>query len=224
MISAVLFLADPAGGIAAADPGLVERVLAQTGVERTPVPPQASYLSALSQAAGRWLAELIRRGGEILRLGPEAQAWIVAGLVALAVAALAWVLVAALRRRRRQTTTADSAPAAGSAPVSSDTVRDAEAWRAELERLLSQGDGAWSEERTGAALRAAWWWLARAIAGPEAAADWTSRDLAARVRRGELRDVLRRLDILTFGAGRPGWADLRGLAEQIRLSLGGPLG
>ena len=147
-----------------------------------------------------------------------------ATLVALAVAALAWVLVAALRRRRsRQDVAADtSAPAASSAPA--DTVRDAEAWRTELERLLSQGAGEWSAERTGAALRAAWWWLARAIAGPEAAADWTSRDLAARARGRELRDVLRRLDVLTFGAGRPGWADLRGLAEQIRLSLGGPLG
>jgi len=190
------------------------------------VPPQASYLSALSQALGRWLAELIRRGGEALRLGAETQAWIAATLVVLAVAALAWVLVAVLRRVcRRQTATADSAPASALAPA--NTVRDAEAWRAELELLLSQGAGAWSEERTGAALRAAWWWLARAIAGPAAAADWTSRDLAARVDRREhreLRDALRRLDLLTFGAGRPGLADLRGLAEQIRLSLRGPLG
>ena len=101
---------------------------------------------------------------------------------------------------------------------------DAEAWRAELERLFSEGSESWSEEWTGKALRAAWWWLARAIAGPEAAADWTSRDLAARVQRRELRDALRRLDALTFGAGRPGLADLRGLAEQIRLSLRGALG
>jgi hypothetical protein len=213
----------PAGGIATADRGLVERILAQSGVERVPVPPQASYLSALSQALGRWLAELIRRGGEALRLGPETQAWIAATLVVLAVAALAWVLVAVLRRvRRRQTAAAGSAPA--SAPAPADTVRDAEAWRAELELLLSQGAGAWSEEQTGAALRAAWWWLARAIAGPEAAADWTSRDLAARSRRRELRDALRRLDALTFGADRPCLADLRGLAEQIRLSLRGALG
>lgn len=218
----------PAGGIATADRGLVERVLAQTGVERTPVPPQASYLSALSQAAGRWLAELIRRGGEALRLGPEAQTWIVATLVVLAAAALVWVLVAALGRRRRQSAAAEAAPT--SSPAAVNTVWDAEAWRAELERLFSEGSESWSEEWTGKALRAAWWWLARAIAGPEAAADWTSRDLAARVdrcerrERRELRDALRRLDVLTFGAGRPGLAELRGLAEQIRLSLRGPLG
>jgi hypothetical protein len=188
-----------------------------------PVPPQSSYLSALSRALGRYLAELIRRGGEALRLGPEVRAGIAAALVVLAVAALAWVLVALLRRRR-QTAVVREAGAAASAPAPSN-IWDAEAWRAELERLFSIGSEGWSEARTGEALRAAWWWLARSIAGPEAAADWTSRDLAARVRKrelrdAELRDALRRLDALTFGAGRPGLADLRGLAEQIRGALG----
>jgi hypothetical protein len=208
--------------IAAADRGLVERVLARSGVERTPVPPQSSYLAALSRALGRWLAELIRRGGEFLRLGPETQAWIAAALVVLAVAALAWVLVAALRRRRAQPQEA-GAGSAPALPAPANTAWDAEAWRAELERLFSAGSESWSEARTGEALRAAWWWLARSIAGPEAAADWTSRDLAARARQRELRDALRRLDLLTFGADRPGLADLRGLAEQIRRSLRGPL-
>ena len=221
----------PAGGIdriAAADRGLVERILAQSGVARAPVPPQSSYLAALSRAVAGYLAEMIRRGGEFLRLGAEAQAWFAAALVVLAVAALAWVLVAVLRRRRTrpQEAGAGSAPAVA-APA--NPAWDAEAWRAELERIFSEGSASWSEARTGEALRAAWWWLARSIAGPEAAADWTSRDLAARVDRYErrehrpLRDALRRLDVLTFGAGRPGLADLRALAEQIGHSLQGPL-
>jgi hypothetical protein len=210
----------PAGPIAAADRGLVERVLAQSGVARTPVPPQSSYLSALAQALGRYLAELIRRGSEILLLGPETQAWMAATLVVLAAAALAWGLLAVLRRRH-QSGAVHAAGAAVSGPApAADLAWDAEAWRAELERCLcEEGAG----ERTGAALRAAWWWLARSIAGVEAEADWTSRDLAARVRHRELRDVLRRLDVLTFGADRPGLADLRRLAERIGEALRGVL-
>jgi hypothetical protein len=82
-----------------------------------------------------------------------------------------------------------------------------------LERCLA-------EERIGDALRAAWWWLARSIAGPEVETDWTSRDLLKRTQRRELREILRRLDILTFGSDRPGVTDLRHLAEQIRGALG----
>lgn len=194
----------------AADRALVERILAETGVERTPAPPQASYLAELSRAFWMSVAELIARTGRVLRLGPEAQAWITAGLVALALAALGWMLYALLRRRRSRIATAE---AAASGPELAPTTWDAAAWRAELERCLA-------EERTGDALRAAWWWLARSIAGPEVEPDWTSRDLLRRTRRREVRDLLRRLDVLTFGANRPGLTDVRHLAEQIRGALG----
>jgi hypothetical protein len=194
----------------AADRALVERILAETGVERTPAPPQASYLAELSQAFWMSVAELIARTGRVLRLGPEAQAWIAAGLVALALAALGWMLYALLRRRRSRTATAETA-ASGSALA--PATWDAAAWRAELERCLA-------EERIGDALRAAWWWLARSIAGPEVEPDWTSRDLLRRTRQREMRDLLRRLDVLTFGADRPGLTDVRHLAEQIRGALG----
>lgn len=186
----------------------------QTGVERAPAPPQASYLAELTQAFWQRVGELLLRGGRALRLSAEAQTWIAAGLVALAVAALVWMLLALLRRRRQATLR--EAGAAGSGPVPTVAAWDAEAWRAELERCLSEER---SEERIGEALRAAWWWLARSIAGPEAEPDWTSRDLLARTRKRELRDLLRRLDALTFGADRPGLADLRRLAEQIRGAL-----
>lgn len=193
----------------AADRALLERILAETGVERTPAPPQASYLAELTQAFWMSVAELIARTGRVLRLGPEVQVWITAGLVALALAALGWTLYALLRRRRRSRTTEPAV----SAPDLAPTTWDAAAWRAELERCLA-------EERIGDALRAAWWWLARSIAGPEVEPDWTSRDLLRRTRQRELRDLLRRLDVLTFGADRPGLADVRQLAEQIRGALG----
>lgn len=189
----------------------MERILAETGVERSPEPPQSSYLTELLQAFWLSVIELIARAGRALGLGPEAQVWVIGGLVALALAAVGWMVVSLLRRRRPapQETTATEQPFPALVPAT----WDAAAWRAELERCLA-------EERIGDALRAAWWWLARSIAGPEVEPDWTSRDLAARTRRRELRDLLRRLDALTFGADRPGLPDVRHLAEQIRGVLG----
>ena len=175
------------------------------------MPPQASYLAELSQAFWRSVAELIGRAAGALRLGPEAGAWIVAGLAILCLGVLGWILIGWLRRRRPDDAQRAEAPAAGAAPI--PATWDAAAWRAELERCLA-------EERIGDALRAAWWWLARSIAGPEVKPDWTSRDLAARTRQRELRDLLRRLDALTFGVGRPELPDVRQLAEQIRGALG----
>jgi hypothetical protein len=188
----------------------VRRILAETGVERTPVAPQASYLAELWQTFLRYLAELILRTGRVLGLGHQAQLWIVGSLSVLAFAAVAWMLFALLRRGRSEP---KKAKPAVSGPAPAAAAWDAVAWRAELERCLA-------EERIGEALRAAWWWLARSIAGLEAEPDWTSRDLAARTERRELRDLLRRLDALTFGADRPGLPDLRHLAEQIQGALG----
>ena len=188
----------------------MERILAETGVERSPAPPQASYLAELSQAFWRAVAQAIGRAADALHLGPEAQVWILAGLVGLALAAVGWMLLALLRRRRPKSREDE---AVASVPALAAATWDAAAWRAELERCLA-------EERIGEALRAAWWWLARSIAGPEAEPDWTSRDLVARTGRRELRDLLRRLDTLTFGADRPGLPDVRQLAEQIRGALG----
>lgn len=189
----------------------MERILAETGVERTPAPPQAGYLTELSQAFWRSVAEMIDRAAKALHLGPEAQMWILAGLVALSLAVVGWMLVGWLRRRQKPDSSQRAEAAAGAFPA--PATWDAAAWRAELERCLA-------EERIGDALRAAWWCLARSIAGPEVEPDWTSRDLAARTRRRELRDLLRRLDALTFGADRPGLPDVRHLAEQIRGTLG----
>jgi hypothetical protein len=200
----------PADRIATADRALVERILADSGVERSPVPPRGSYPSELAAAAWQRLIELVARGAEALRLSPGLQVLIVAGLVGLALAALAWTAVVLLRRRRAALR---EAAAVTASPAVLGAAWDAGAWRAELERCLAEG-------RTGEALQAAWWWLARSIAGSEAEPDWTSRDLLARTPRGELRGLLRRLDALTFGAERPGLADVSRLAEQIRGALG----
>jgi len=174
------------------------------------VPPQSSYLAELSRVFWERLADLIGRGLRSLHLSHEAAQWIVAGLVVLGLLAIAWVVLSLLRRRSSRGQPAEAAVSALAAPAAA---WDAAAWRRELERCLA-------EERIGEALKAAWWWLARSIAGPAVEPDWTSRDLVKRTERRELRDLLRRLDVLTFAADRPGLADLQHLAERLRGTLG----
>ena len=99
---------------------------------------------------------------------------------------------------------AGSAVALGAAPAT----WDAAAWRAELERRLSEG-------RIAEALEALWWWLARSVAGERAEPDWTGRELVARARREDLRDLVRRLDAFTYGPRRPAAEDLRRLLGRL---------
>jgi hypothetical protein len=99
---------------------------------------------------------------------------------------------------------------------------DAAGWRAELDRRLAEG-------RIPESLEALWWWLARSLAGAEAEPDWTSRDLMARTRRddlqgddlrgNQLRDLVRRLDLLTYGPLPPAVEDLRGLLGRLEERL-----
>ena len=189
-----------------ADRALLERLLTQTGVERDPAPPQSSYLAELYRTLMQALMELVERGSQALRVDRDVLLWIVVALAALVLALAARALLPRLRRRSQ---------AAGAPEVVRHDLPpvdwDAAAWRAELERCLA-------EERLRDALRAAWWWLARSVAGAQVAPDWTSRELLARtprMRRRDLRDLLLRLDVLTYGADRPGLADLRRVAEEI---------
>ncbi|HKV07780.1 MAG TPA: hypothetical protein VJ725_06570, partial [Thermoanaerobaculia bacterium] len=85
-------------------------------------------------------------------------------------------------------------------------------WRAELERRLAAG-------RAAEALEAAWWWLARSVAGDRVEPDWTSRDLLAQTRRADLTDVVRRLDVLTYGPERPGLDEVRTLVGRLEAVL-----
>lgn len=189
----------------------MERILAESGVQRTPVPPEASYLGELTRVFWEALAGLLVRAGSALRIDAATLKWIVGALAVAILLLVGRALFLAWRRRRTAL-----GPQAREVTVPLDPAAadwDAAAWRAELERCLA-------EERIGEALRAAWWWLARSIAGPEAQPDWTSRDLSVRTRRRELRDLLRRLDLLAYGADRPGPDDLRRFAEQLRGALG----
>ena len=191
-----------------ADPALLERVLASSGVERTPVPAESSYLGELGRAARQALMEALMKAGEALHLSPRVL-WAAVALFAAIVFLLIARAVFSRLRRRRALGEETEMSAAGSLPTAP---RDAAGWRAELERRLAEG-------RTPDALEALWWWVARSLAGPEAAADWTSRDLVARSRRDDLRHLVRRLDAFTYGPRPPQIEDLRGLVSRLEAAL-----
>jgi hypothetical protein len=49
--------------------------------------------------------------------------------------------------------------------------------------------------------------------------DWTSRDLLARVRRDDLSEVVRRLDVLTYGPRRAELEEVRTLVGRLEAVL-----
>jgi hypothetical protein len=184
----------------------MERVLAETRVERVPVPPETSYLAELFRAAQKALLDAILRGGRMLNVPPRVLEGIVWALAVLAVLLILRVVVLRLRRRDK-TGQGDDGGALMALGIPA-AARDAAAWRAELERRLADG-------RIADALEALWWWLARSLAGDRAEPDWTSRDLVARAQRQEIRDLVRRLDAFTYGPRQPGVDDLRRLVGRL---------
>lgn len=196
-----------------ADHGLVERVLAETGVEQTPVPPATSYLGELLRAAQRAMLEALEAGLKRFDVSEAMVRVIVWGLAALAVLLIAWVIFSWWKRRNRgkEEPGVGSVAALGVPPAR----RTAADWRAELDRLLSEG----AEGRIAEALEALWWWLARSLAGDRAEPDWTSRDLVARARREDMRELVRRLDAFTYGPRPPRVDDLRHLVGRLEEAL-----
>jgi hypothetical protein len=139
------------------------------------------------------------------------------GLVALvAAAALLLLLVKGVLpawRRRRAGGPEDEAPGEAPAGLPAAVLElDAAGWRAELDRCLAEG-------RVAEGLEAAWWWLARSVAGPRVEPTWTGRDLLAHTRRGDLRELVRGLDLLLYGPRRPAIEDLRRLVGRMEERL-----
>jgi hypothetical protein len=211
--------------VATADRVLLARLLAASKVDRRPQPPDASYLRDLAAMAFARLAELIDRTSLRLRL-PKG---LLRGGASLLVAAAAALLARSwwLRRRRLRAAgggaggegaaraAAAAAGAAGSAaglPAPGSERWDAAAWRFELERLLALGGAR-------EALRAVWWWLARSLAGDDAEATWTGRELLRRSGREDLAGLVRRLDGLTYGPRRPAIEEVGELAARLEAAL-----
>ena len=192
-----------------ADHGLMKRVLAESGVEQTPVPPETSYLGELSRAVQRAVIDALTAGIRKLNVPEPLVRTIAWGLAAVAVLLVAWVVFSWWKRRNRGVEDGEGSVAALDVPPAK---RTAAAWRAELDRRLAEG-------RIADALEALWWWLARSLAGDRAEPDWTSRDLVVKARREDLRDLVRRLDAFTYGPRPPGIDDLRHLVGRLEAAL-----
>ncbi|HEY0511725.1 MAG TPA: hypothetical protein VGH73_07470 [Thermoanaerobaculia bacterium] len=198
------------GPFVAADRGVLARVLAASGVERAPAPPESSYLGELGRAVRRTIVEALLAGAKRLHVAPWAL-WALVAVLAVVVALLILRAIFSRVRGRRRGTTGPESSAVAPEPASG-RARDAAAWRSELERRLAAG-------RIPEALEALWWWLARSLAGGDAEADWTSRDLVARSHGRDLRDLVRRLDAFTYGPRQPGVEELRGLLGRLEEAL-----
>ena len=190
-----------------ADPGLLEQALA--GVERTPPGPSfadwaQAVARALADALTRWLSPL----RELAASHPREMEWLALILLAL-LTALALVLT--LRALQRP-----GAPVRAAAPRierrARGVSRDASGWRAELERRLAAGDGRGAAE-------ALWWWIATSLAGPQAGASWTGRDLLEQARRPDLLPLAAGLDRLVYGPVPPGPAEVRALLSRAEAAL-----
>lgn len=186
----------------------MERVLAESGVQQTPVPPEGSYLQELWLAFQEWVLGLLKRSNL-----PAVPGAVLLGIVvAVALLVLLLTVRAVLRARARRRQAREEAGGVVALEAAAAVPRDAASWRVELERRLAEG-------RAAEALEAAWWWLARSVAGDRVEPDWTSRDLLAQARREDLTDVVRRLDVLTYGPERPGLDEVRTLVGRLEAVL-----
>jgi hypothetical protein len=201
----------PAPPHATADQALVERILVESGVERAAGDPSIpEYFAALSQAVVRWLlARMAPLGGLFGTEVVGVVAWTLVGVI------LVLFMVAAVRRlgRTRPAARAPVAlPVAGERGPGDLVVAPPERLRAEIEAHLDTGDAP-------LALKALWWWLARSLAGPEAEAAWTSRELLARARRTDLAPLARDYDRLAYGTTALDAADVRSLLTRLERAL-----
>jgi len=193
---------------ASADRALLERVLAETGVERTPArPATAEYLQVWSEAVRLWLERFLGRHPglwESVTWGLTVTAWL---LVGAAVVLLVLALVRLARRRRR----AQEKRAEAITPSVLSPRPDREEWRRKLERCLAAGD-------LDGALEALWWWFASSLVA-EIDPSWTSQQLLLEARRPDLGFAAVELDRALYGPRRPGADDVSALRARLEGSL-----
>ncbi len=197
-------------GMHEADPSLLNRAYRESGASRDAEGTGwASYPTFLIGRLVEAFAEFLGRGVKRLTKIPRLPSIFGMILLFAAVAALLWWLIRFLLQRRsapvRPTTTRNV-----DQPTVTEKERDTGAWRRELERLLAAG-------KSSEALQALWWWLATRLQGNHVDPAWTSRELLVEAGRQDLSTVVRRLDLLLYGPGRPEteevrtlWGDLEG--------------
>lgn len=195
----------------AADRDLLERVMTEASVERSlPAPSWSAYSVDLGRALNQALARRFGRWFRWLESQGRAFQWLAWGLLVVPTLALAILLVRAMRRPRARLGLVP--PRKGSIEATAPAARDREAWRAELERRLGEGDVA-------GALAALWSWLARSLSGGEFDGAWTTRELLERSDRRDLSPLGRTLDRMVYGPIRPASADVRLLLDRLEAAL-----
>ncbi|MEP6994659.1 MAG: hypothetical protein ABI968_09075 [Acidobacteriota bacterium] len=188
--------------LSVADTDLLRRILAETGVQRSPAGPGLwpylrDLLGSLLRALSRSLS-LQPLGEGAVRVGQLAAG----ALIATAAALLLLSLARGVRRRRGPPSRNASAAADLREDRAVPDMRDRAAWRAQIDALLARGDVA-------GALQALWWWLARSLA-PAGRIDpsQTTRELLIQARRMDLARLGDALDVLMYGRRNPSGSDV----------------
>lgn len=200
---------------------LVEELGVTTSAEASADAGWGEYLSHLAGWTMREIAGLLFRMVDALPLPagwPRVLATVViAGALVLLVVVIVRAILARRRKRREAEAGSPEVIAAAAGDEEQARERDAAAWRAELEALLAAG-------RVTEALSAAWWWLARALAGERADPSWTGRELLSHTGRRDLLPAVRRLEAFTYGGRRPAPAELSRLADDLIARVEGAAG
>lgn len=218
-------MSEPALSPALGDAELAARLVDELGVATsagaTADTGWGEYLAHLGGSLMRAAAGFLFRVVEALPLPAGWPRVLAVTVVGAALVLLVVVVVRAVLARRRKRREAEAGspevivlPDGGRDPAPE---RDAAAWRAELEAQLAAG-------RVAEALAAAWWWLARALAGERADPSWTGRELLAHSGRRDLLPVVRRLEAFTYGGRRPAPAELSRLADDLIAGVEGAAG
>lgn len=128
-----------------------------------------------------------------------------------AVLLLALALLSRLVERWRRSAPADER-VVDVETVAPELAWNASQWRHELEERMRRGEVA-------ASLEAAWWWLARSLAGPRVDESWTSRELVTRLGRRDLAPHLATLDGMCFGTRKPEIHEVQAFVERVETAL-----
>lgn len=201
----------PVEPLLAADPALVEQALREGAVAtQRPAPGIADYGADLGAAVARFFIELL---GSILgavggAVSADFLVDVLFGVLALAVAALLFLVLRWLLEKRRPRPVVELAPQGGppALPPGAD-------WEAEVETRLARGEAR-------PALEALWWWLAGRIEARSAERSWTTRELVRRAGRKDLLRAVVPLDRFLYGAGEPRPSEVRDLFDTLRRRLG----
>lgn len=194
-----------------ADSELIERLARENAVD-TAVPRRGvlAYLGHLRHRLAIWFMDLLQPLGRYAKGVGNAIGGTVLVAAVLTAVLLLFVGLHYVVRRRRTPLAPASSPILGPEPhaPSWDTAR----WRQELRHRIEESDVAGS-------LEAVWWWLARSLLGSRVQDSWTSGDLLSSANRAGLKEPVRRLERMMYGARTPSLEEVLDLVQFLERQL-----